>query len=173
MTAPDILAIPAEEIDRQFGTNARQDVKIIVPELLTAARTAFLEAMGRPIKPERLMTESVWRHAADAQTNAVVTADSLPHPGGPATGPFSLGFANAEAVQVTHYHRHQTEIFYSAHRIDADYRHRRESGSRHISLLEGGALIVFPEIIHRVALVGLTLIIGVPAAADDKTLADL
>jgi len=170
---PTLLAIPADEIHSQFAANPRQDVKIIVPELLSAARKKFLESMGRRIKPERQMTGPFWRHSPETETNRVMTADMLPWTSGQSAGPFSMGFANERAVQVTHFHRHQTEIFYSAHPVSADYRHLNASDIQQASLPEGGALIVFPEVIHRVRLGGVTLIIGIPAVSDDKCITEL
>jgi len=168
-----VLAIPLGEIAAQFSANTRQDVKIIVPLLLGEAQRAFLEKTGRTPKPEIVSRETLWRHAGPEAPNRVYPADGLPADTPRGKAPFSLGFANENTPQLAHYHRQQTELFYSEHLLSVRYRHHQATTVSSADLPDGGALICFPGVVHHIRLTGLTLVLGLPAVSDDKQLAAL
>jgi hypothetical protein len=163
------IFIPMTEVRRQLEVNARQAVKIVAPEILTEAVFRSLQNRAGK-KPEQPATGNRWTHSAPEHPNklwesavfgsAAVSEDPA--------GPFAIAFANEKAEQEGHYHEHHVEIYFSDHRMTAEYRAPGDTRKRKEVLQEGGAMIFGRGVVHRVQLSGLTLIVGVPSVKDDK-----
>jgi len=169
-----VLAIPFEEVREHFALNARQDVKIVAPEILAAELIAKLRAAGRMLKPEQPLEGVKWRHSASDAPNAL--CESREFAAGLAeetVGPFALCFANEKGPQDAHYHPHHLEIYYSEHPLEAEYRTDANSPVERVKLAKGGALIFATGVVHRARLGGMTVVIEIPAVKDDKVVAEL
>jgi hypothetical protein len=169
-----VLAIPLEEVREHFALNARQDVKIVAPEILADKLIAKLKAAGRPLKSEQPLEGVEWRHSASDAPNAL--CESREFAAGLAeetVGPFALCFANEKGPQDAHYHPHHLEIYFSEHPLEAEYRDDANSRIEHLKLAKGGVLIFTAGVVHRARLGGLTLIIEIPAVKDDKVVTNL
>ncbi|NTW48951.1 MAG: hypothetical protein HGB19_04315 [Chlorobiales bacterium] len=163
-----VLIIPKEELAKQFSANARQDVKVVAPNILTEELFLFLEK-NKFLKPEIPLDGQVWSHASRTQPNHVCISSEFfkGEPSDP-TGPFALSFANEKAEQQSHYHRRHIEIYFSEHPLRASFRTLAEKRVRKINLGKGGALVFAPGVIHQMELGGLTMVLEVPAVSNDK-----
>jgi hypothetical protein len=65
------------------------------------------------------------------------------------------------------------EIYFSEHPLEAEYRNDANSPIGRLKLDQGGALIFAAGVPHHVRLGGLTVVIEIPAVADDKVIAEL
>ena len=167
------LAIPLEEIREQFALNARQDVKIVAPEILASELIAKLQATGRPLKPEQLFEGVIWRHSAADSANAL--CESREFTAGltaKVSGPFALCIANEKGPQDAHYHPHHLEIYFSEHPLEAEYRCQENGPVERVKLENGGALVFAAGVVHRARLAGMTVVIEIPAVKDDKVVTD-
>jgi len=90
-----------------------------------------------------------------------------------AAGPFAVSFANELAEQDAHYHEYHIEIYYSTHRMSADYKSVGDSKHESKILQEGGAIVFGPGVIHKVCLGGLTVVIELPSVTGDRQNAEL
>jgi hypothetical protein len=78
-----VLTVPLEEVREQFARNARQEVKIVAPEILAGELTAKLQAAGR------------LRHSTGDAANALCESREFAAGHVEETlGPFALCFAN-------------------------------------------------------------------------------
>jgi hypothetical protein len=169
-----VLAISLEEVREHFAQNARQDVKIVAPEILASELVAKLKAAGRLLKPEQPVEGIEWRRSASDALNGL--CESREFAAGLAvgtSGPFSLCFANQKGPQDPHYHPHHLEIYFSEHPLEAEYRSDANAPIERLKLEKGGALIFAAGVVHRARLGGLTMIIEIPAVKDDKVVAEL
>lgn len=165
-----MLAIPLDELYKHFETNTRQDIKIIIPEMLTSKLYNMLLERGEDIKPEQTLEGRYWEHSSQEEPNRVCeSADfvdsSLPQY---AQGPFALAFANEKAFQDVHYHARHWEIYCSEKPLGAAFRYLEDTKCRSISLPQGGVIIIGPNVVHRVELSGMTMVVEVPAVSADK-----
>ncbi|MBI4317281.1 MAG: hypothetical protein HY675_02225 [Chloroflexi bacterium] len=166
-----VLFIPKEEIHGHFAKNARQDMKVVAPNRLTDKLFEALKARGKEVKAERPLTGDVWKHSDVDEPNDLTESKdfvdgSLPQY---AAGPFAVAFANERAGQDEHYHTKHLEIYFSEHPLTAEYRYLGDQETKTICLEQGGALVFGPDVVHRVRLGGLTIVVEVPAVADDRT----
>lgn len=169
-----VLAIPLDEVHEQFAQNARQDVKVVAPEILAAELIAKLQAAGRLVKPEQPLEGIDWRHSSNNVPNQL--CESREFAAGlaeEALGPFALCFANEKGPQDAHYHPHHLEIYFSEHPLEAEYRNDVNSPIERLKLDKGGVLIFAAGVVHRARLGGMTVVIEIPAVKDDKVIADL
>lgn len=166
-----ILAIPIEEVRRHFQTNRRQDIKIVVPEILSDETYRRLMAAGEYPEREDHLEGIRWNHAPNGMPNPVCNAGDFVHEAlpGDSPGPFCLAFADQGATQDEHYHARHIELYYSESPMTARYRILgRENEEDPIELSEGGVIVFGPEVIHAVFLKGLTIVLEFPAVTDDK-----
>lgn len=170
-----VLAIPRDEVETHFAQNSRQDLKAVTPEILSDGLFRILKAKGKDLKQERPLDGSTWRHSAPGDPNAVCESSEFMDIQLPqyARGPFAISFANEKAVQDEHYHKQHLEIYVTDHRISAEFRSVDEAHCDTVTLPSGGILVFAPNVIHKVHLAGLTVIIELPALAQDKTNAKL
>ena len=166
----NVLFIPTDQLHLHFGVNDRQDIKIVAPEILTRKLLHELLAQGRKIKPEQILDGDRWEHAEASEANNLVLskdfADScLPQY---TDGPFAVSFANESAEQDEHYHQQHLEIYFSEYPIGAEYRLLNDVECKSVHLESGGMIIFAPEVVHKMQLGGLTVVIEVPAVANDK-----
>lgn len=170
-----VLAIPLDEVRRQFERNSRQDIKIIIPEMLTSKLYNALKEKGEDIKPEQTLEGRCWEHAEADEANRVCESGNFIDTGLPqyAQGPFALSFANDKAPQDAHYHRQHWEIYFSEEPLSAVFRYIEEAKCRALELAKGGVMIFGPEVVHRVTLGGMTMVIEVPSVSADKVVAPL
>ena len=169
-----VLAIALEEVREHFALNVRQDVKIVVPEILAGDLIAKLKAAGRALKPEQPVGGVEWRHSASDAPNAL--CESREFTAGLAdetSGPFALCFANEKGPQDAHYHPHHLEIYFSEHPLEAEYRIDANSPIERVKLPNGGVLVFAAGVVHRARLGGLTVVIEIPAVKDDKVVTSL
>lgn len=164
-----VLVIPIEEIKRHFEMNLRQDIKIVAPDILTDELLNILKEKGKDVKPERHLNGNTWRHSKASEPNNLCESSDfidgcLPQY---TKGPFAMGFANEKAAQDGHYHRQHLEMYFSGYSMNAEYRCLGDSQCQSIKL-KGGAIVFGPEVIHKMELGGLTIVIEVPAVANDK-----
>jgi hypothetical protein len=170
----NVLAIPLEEVYKQFASNVRQDVKVVAPEILAGELIARLRATGRLLKPEELLEGIEWRHSASDAPNMLCESREFDAGLSPETlGPFALCFANEKGPQDAHYHPHHLEIYYSEHLLEAEYRNDWNSPIERVKLEKGGVLIFAAGVVHRARLGGMTVVIEIPAVKNDKVLAPL
>jgi hypothetical protein len=165
-----VFAIPLDEVNKHLKLNSRQDIKIVVPEILTAELYRILLERGKDIKPEVPLEGHRWKHSGPGEPNRECASSdfidvSLPQY---AQGPFAISFANENAVQDEHYHRQHVEIYCSQQPIAAEFRYLGDSESQSLELLDGGVVIFGPEVIHRIMLKGLTTVIEIPSVSSDK-----
>jgi hypothetical protein len=169
-----VLAIPLDEVVEHFALNARQDVKIVAPEILADELIAKLTAAGRAVKPEQPLEGVEWRHSASGAPNRLCESHEFDSGlAGETLGPFALCFANEKGSQDAHYHPHHLEIYFSEHPLEAEYRTDANSPVERINLEKGGVLIFAAGVVHRARLGGMTVVIEIPAVKDDKVLASL
>jgi hypothetical protein len=169
-----VLAIALEEVREHFAQNARQDVKIVAPEILAEESAEKLTARGKPLKVERPLAGSGWRHAeSDVPNWLCELREFTAGPAGETLGPFALCFGNEKAEQDAHSHPRHLEIYFSEHALEAEYRCQPDAPVERLKLAKGGAFVFAAGVPHRVRLSGLTLVIEIPAVADDKVIADL
>jgi hypothetical protein len=161
-----VLAIPLEEVRQHLALNSRQDVKIVVPEILAAELIAKLKAAGRTVKPEQPVEGVKWRHSASDAPNKICESREFAAGLAKETS-FALCFANEKGPQDAHYHPHHLEIYFSEYPIEAEYRLQAAGPIEHLTLEQGGALIFAAGVVHRARLGGLTIVIEIPAVKDD------
>lgn len=168
-----VLVIPKEELEMQFATNERQDVKIVAPAALTDKLFDVLKNI-KGLKLEILLDADTWMHAPSEGQNLLCLSSEFVQGGASkADGSFTLSFATEKAEQAPHYHKQHTELYFSEHPIHATFRSLDEAEIHSVGLDNGGAIIFNPEIIHHVKLAGLTLVIEIPAVLNDKVVAEL
>jgi hypothetical protein len=168
------LAVPLEEVREQFARNARQDVKIVAPEILAGELIAKLKAVGRLLKPAQPLEDVEWRHSTGDAANAL--CESREFAAGlveETLGPFALCFANEKGPQDAHSHPRHLEIYFSEHPLEAQYRIDANAPIEHLKLAKGGAFVFAAGVAPRVRLGGLTVVIDIPAVTDDKVVAEL
>jgi hypothetical protein len=169
-----VLAIPLEEVREHLAQNTRQDVKIVAPEILAGELIARLKAAGRLLKPEQPVQGVEWRHSASDAPNALCESREFAVGLAEETlGPFALCFANEKGPQDAHYHPHHLEIYFSEYALEAEYRNDADSPIERLKLDQGGVLIFAAGVVHRARLGGLTMVIEIPAAKDDKVVTSL
>ncbi len=169
-----VLAIPLQEVREHFALNARQDVKIVAPEMLTGELIAKLTAAGRALKAEKPLDGIEWRHSGGDAPNALCESrDFASGLAGQNLGPFALCFANEKGAQDSHYHPHHVEVYFSEHPLEVEYRLDAESPVEHVKLTHGGVLVFAAGVVHRARLGGMTVVIEIPAMKDDKVIAAL
>ncbi len=169
-----VLAIPLEEVLEHFTQNARQDVKIVAPEILAVELIARLRAAGKLLKPEQPVEGVEWQHSASDSPNKLCESrDFATRLAEETAGPFALCFANEKGPQDAHYHPHHIEIYFSEHPLEAEYRSDADTRIERVRLEQGGVLVFAAGVVHRARLGGLTVVIEIPAVANDKVVADL
>ena len=169
-----VLAIPLEEVYKQFASNVRQDVKVVAAEILAGELISKLRAAGRLLKPEELLKGVEWRHAASDAPNTLCLSEEFGSKLAENTlGPFAVCFANEKGPQTAHYHPHHLEIYYSEHPLEAEYRDDANSSVERIKLDKGGVLVFAAGVVHRARLGGMTVVIEIPAVKDDKVITHL
>ena len=166
----NVLIIPLNEIKQHFINNERQDIKVVTPEVLTAELFDMIETQGKKPKAESFLDGNVWRHTSPNETNLIIESKELAFSDLPQLndGPFALSFANENALQDEHYHKKHLEIYFSEHYFKGQYRSLEEKFVQSFELNHGGAIVFGPGIIHKMKLTGLTLVIEIPAIANDK-----
>jgi hypothetical protein len=166
-----VLAIPLEEVREHFAQNARQDVKIVAPEILAGELIARLKAAGRLLKPEQPVEGIEWRHSsADAPNRLCESREFAPGLAEETSGPFALCFANEKSPQDAHYHPHHLEIYFSEYPLEAEYRSDANAPIERLKLAKDGVLIFAAGVVHRTRLAGLTMVIEIPAVVDDRVI---
>jgi hypothetical protein len=164
-----VLAIPLDEVRQHFARNAGQDVKIVGPEILAAKLAEKLKARGKPVKPERPLARNEWTHVEGDVPNWLCDAHEfaagLPDE---SLGPFALCFGNEKAERDAHSHPRHLEIYFSEPSLEAEYRSQPDAPVERLKLAQGGAFVFAAGVPHRARLGGLTLVIEIPAVADDK-----
>ena len=169
-----VLAIPLYEVRELFACNTRQDVKVVVPEILSAELIAKLMAAGRSTKPETPVEGVEWQHSRrDAPNQLCESREFATELAQETSGPFALCFANEKGPQDAHYHPHHLEIYFSEHPLEVEFRSDANSPIERLALDHGGVLIFAAGVVHRARLGGLTVVIEIPSVKDDKVIADL
>jgi hypothetical protein len=163
-----VTAIPLLEVTLHFLRNKRQDAKIIAPEIMSEELFQRLSSRKKDLKPE-VPVEGNWTHSApDLPNGLYLSADfnyaSLAHEN---LGPLAVSFANEWAEQDAHYHKQHVEMYYSEHPFRADCRLLEDPQVEQVQLA-GGALILGPDVIHKVSLTGMTIIVEFPAVKGDR-----
>lgn len=165
-----ILVIPKEEVIKHFEQNSRQDIKVIVPEILTDGLYKILRDKGKELKKEQFLKGIYWEHSKADDPNNVLEArsfniDSLLKQN---MDPFNISFANERAQQDSHYHRQHLELYYSEHALCAEYRALKDTKVNTIKLKNGGLIIFGTDVVHKMKLSGLTIVIEIPSLKNDK-----
>lgn len=165
-----VLAVPLEEVKQHLASNVRQDIKIVVPELLDELLYKQLQEKRKPVKQEKPLQGHRWKHSKPSKPNPLCESSDFVEGSEPSSAhsSFALSFANEKAGQDEHYHREHVEIYYSEQRLSAKYRCLDEMEHHTVILKHGGALVFAPGVVHQVKLTGLTLVIEVPSVKDDK-----
>jgi hypothetical protein len=165
-SARSVLLVPREEVERLLGAQARKDVKVVVPAMLTVAEAALLASQGREVKPEVALAGVRW--TATPGAIPVCEASSLLPPGSSTEGPLAVSFALPGARQRLHAHEAHWELYYGTERMGLWY---RMPGGELIEdeLRQGGLAMFGPGVEHRVEPGGLLLVVEVPAIAYRST----
>ncbi len=160
MESRGVLLVPKEEVERLLASQARKDVKVVVPTMLTVAEAALLASEGREVMPEVALSGVRWMATPGAI--AVCEAGSLLPPGSSAAGPLAVSFALPGARQRLHAHEAHWELYYGTERMGLWY---RWPGGELIEdeLRRGGLAMFGPGVEHRVEPGGLVLVVEVPA----------
>jgi len=162
--------------------NARKDIKIVPPDILSSKTYQKLRERNPDAKEEGHLPseEVVWKHSPPGTPNTICESrqffpvDFLRHCLGPFAlglndaGPFALSLANEEAPQGSHYHLQHWEIYFSVHAMSGEYRNIRRKVVACQALQRGGVIVFSPRVVHKVQLSGMTLVIEVPSIEDDK-----
>ena len=143
----DVLIIPRDEVEKHLMKNSRQDVKIVAPEILTSELFEILKSKGIEVKAERQLEGENWTHSNQDEPNILCESEDFQDitPPDGTKGAFSISFANEKAQQEPHYHRYHWEIYFSEHRLGAEYRRVYEAEPKIINLEEGGTIIFGPN----------------------------
>jgi hypothetical protein len=171
----DVLVVPLEEIQRQFDSNERQDVKIVASERLTDVNCDELQKSGKRLKFERPVAGDRWVHSLSNEPNLVCESSEFAREADSASvaGPFALSAGNERRGQDWHVHQRHGEIYFSTHPIRAEYRSIHDSQLRSVVLEHGGVLIFAPGVAHWVSLGGLTIIVEIPGVVGDKEVVEV
>lgn len=165
----DMLIIPLEELTRHFGTNERQDIKVVAPSILTRELYEILTQKGKRLKSEVQLNGDRWTKSYKTKPNKLCESSDFAFEISAETkGPFTISFANEKAEQEEHYHKYHAEIYFSEHRISGYYRKLGENTECPFELSNGGLVLFQPNVIHYVELGGLTLILETPALDKDR-----
>jgi hypothetical protein len=159
-SARSVLLVPREEVERLLAAQARKDVKVVVPAMLTVAEAALLASQGREVKPEVALAGVRW--TATPEAIPVCEAGSLLPTGSTAAGPLAVSFALPGARQRLHAHDAHWEMYYGTERMRLWY---RMPGGELVEdeLRQGGLAMFGPGVEHRVEPDGLLLVVEVPA----------
>jgi hypothetical protein len=165
-----VLAIPREEIEAHFCENSRQDLKLVTAEILSYDLFKVLKAKGKDLKMEEPLLGALWKHSGPEHSNNVVPSGDFIEPDIPqyAMGPFAISFASSQSIQDDHYHKQHLEILIADKAITIEYRPFDGTKIETITLQNGGMLVVGPNIVHRLHLVGQTALIEIPSLSRDK-----
>jgi hypothetical protein len=166
-----VLAIPIEELQQHFKKNEqRKDVKIVAPSILTDELYDILTGKGKHLKREIPCVDISWKHSKADQPNELCESGNFADYSLPqyAKGPFAISFANEGASQDRHYHKQHLEIYYSEHRISAEYKLVGDSAYETIELKSGGVIVFSTHVIHKIKISGLTIVIEMPAIDNDR-----
>jgi hypothetical protein len=159
-----VLAIPLEQVQKQFETNDRQSLKIVAVARLGTELFAKLRAQGIDAKSEIALEGSSWKHALAGEPNTVCESGEF---GALAGTGFTISFGNEHGPQEMHMHRRHAEIYFSEHALEAEYRVEGGESGR-LQLPQGGVLVFAAHTWHKVKLGGLTIVIEAPAVEGDK-----
>lgn len=166
-----VLFVPREEIERHLASQARQDVKVVVPAILTAAQTAAWAAAGRDVKPEAILEDRRWTATNDGTTK-VCPSNVFAQPSlDGSAGPFAISFAMPGASQSPHAHEGHWELYYAVDRLRVSYRLPGEDRWSSEVLEQGGLALFGPGVEHEVSPGGLVLVVEMPSVEGDKVLA--
>lgn len=165
-----VLAVPLAEIRKHLDSNDRQDVKVVAPERLSEALYRQLIAKGKRVKEEKPLEGHIWKHSNRSQPNFLCESGDFVERDSPIVGQqsFALSLANEKADQDDHFHREHIEIYFSEHKLSAQYRCPGKKKSENVTLAKAGAIVFGPGVVHRMVLHGLTLVIEIPAVKNDK-----
>lgn len=164
-----VLFIPKEEIIKHFSNNDRQDIKIIVPSILSNRLFERLIKTGKNVKPEMILEGDTWVYSKKDDANFVCESKEIGNDiSAVSDGPFCVSFANHNAEQDKHYHEKHIEIYYSDYCIEAEYKDLHDKRLERIKLEKGGMIIFGSFVVHKMLLSGLTVIIEIPAVENDK-----
>ncbi len=166
----NICAVPMDEVQKHFALNERQDIKVLVARALDGSLLRKLIARQKPVKPEIPLTSETWCHSPPLLPNQVWESRELSDDElfKSCQGPFTVAFANERAGQSAHYHKKHFELYYSEAPLRATYRHYNDDRPREVPLPNGGMILFYPMVVHRVWLSGMTVIIECPAVEDDR-----
>lgn len=165
-----VVFIPKEEILEQFRKNARQDVKVVTPAMMTQTLAAKLRARGKDVKEEVPLGDCHWTHSPAEEPNKICESadfadESIRNTG---VGPVAVSFADLGSVETFHYHREHWEVYFSEHRLGVEYKPHEKPEIRKEVLNEGGAIVFAPGIAHRMEIHGLTIVLELPAVSRDR-----
>lgn len=166
-----VLFVPREEVERHLASQARQDVKVVVPAMLTAAQTAAWAAAGRDVKHESILEEHRWTATNDGTANVCPSNDFAQPSLDRSAGPFAISFAMPGASQSPHAHEGHWELYYAVDRLSVSYRLPGEHGWSSEVLEHGGLALFGPGVEHEVSPGGLVLVVEMPSVEGDKVLA--
>ena len=163
-----VLFIPLDEIKKHFSINNRQDIKIVIHKILTDDLFNVLKEKKKDLKPEEILLPDSWTSSTNNEPNLVCESDQFLDSPLNENSSFTLAFANEKALHDEHYHTHHIEIYYPESAMIGSYRDLEDSTNQTKKLEHGGIFIFGPNVVHKMKLEGLTLVIEVPAVADDK-----
>lgn len=164
----NLLVIPKEQVEFQFLKNSRQDIKIVVPAILTDELFTKLKDKKKGMKREQHLGGHIWSHSKCEERNYICESKDFVNGclGGYYHGPLAIYSTNERAPQEGHYHQYHFELYCSEHKIIAEYRNRQEPRCECIEI-KGGIIVFGPEVVHKVTLEGMTYIIAIPCVTKD------
>jgi len=165
-----VLFIPKNELLEHFRKNARQDVKVVTPAIMTEKLAVKLHRRRKDAKKEIPLEGISWTHSLADEPNRICEAiDFTDEPIIPSgAGPVAISFANRGSVETFHYHKEHWEVYFSEHKLTVEYKLSEKSLIEKKVMDEGGTIVFAPRVAHRMEINGLTIILEVPAVIGDR-----
>jgi len=165
-----VLFIPNSELHKHFHKNKRRDVKVVTPAVLTEELAEKLKKRGKKPKKEVPLEGIQWTHSSANKPNYICESidfamKSWMHRG---IGPVAISFATDESVETFHHHKKHWEIYFSDHKLSAEYKLPGTKMIETKTMDDGGTILFAPGVSHRIKIHGLTIVLEMPGIKGDR-----
>ncbi len=152
-----MLFIPRHELLEHFTANARRDVKVVTPTMITEILAERLRERGKDVKDEECLDGNTWSYSEAQKANKICVSSDFGLLPATECGPFAISFATQGSIEEFHYHEKHWEVYFSEHDIYVEHKDDDEASVETETLRGGGAVAFSPGVIHRMGIHGLTL----------------
>jgi len=165
-----VLFIPNSELREHIRNNSRQDIKIVASAIMTEKLAAKLQRRGKDTKKEVPLDDMWWTHSSEKEPNKICEAIDFTKKSIALAekGPVAISFADVGSVETLHYHKKHWEVYFSEHKIGAQYKLPGKEQLETRTMDKGGAILFAPGVIHRMDIHGLTIVLEMPAIKGDR-----